>query len=159
MKRGLIWLLLAGVSSVSAQSQTVDFDAVDSLIATTPEIEMCEKNGKEDLRFFSKTPERYANFKQEFFKQMNTIPTPDSASHFFCDITVEVNCKGIAGNYDFAIEPRTFKQQDYVYFSQLIELINSLRNQSYVPAYYLGENVNSRVSFRLAAKQGKWVLQ
>lgn len=159
MKWCVILLLVVSVGNAMAQSKPVDFDAVDSLIATTPEIEMCIKNGKEDLRFFSKTPERYSNFKQEFFTQVKDGIVLDSSSHFFCDITVEVNCKGIAGNYDFAIEPRTFSQQDYFYFNRLVDLINSLRNYNYKPAYYLGENVNSQVSFRLAAKHGAWFLQ
>ena len=149
--------LLFGASSI-LKAQQVDFDAVDSLIETTPAIALCKKDGKDDLRFFSKTPEKYANFKQEFLKQALETFTFDAKSHFYCDITVEVNCKGEAGNYTFAIEPRTFNGQDFEYFKQLIALVNKLRGYSFVPAFYLGENVNSKVRFRMAAKEGKVTL-
>ena len=82
-----------------------------------------------------------------------------SKSHFHCDITVEINCEGKAGNYNFAIEPRTFNQEDFENFRQLIVLIYKLRNYAFKPAIYLGENVNSKVKFRLAAKDGTPVMQ
>lgn len=141
------------------QAEQVDFDKLDSLIATTPAIALCEKNGEEDLRFFSKTPEGYSNYKQEFARRMEGAFTFNPAHHFFCDITVEVDCNGKAGNYTFGIEPRTFKPQDFEYVTQLVAFINSLAEYSFKPAYYLGENVNSKVSFRLVAKEGKATIQ
>ena len=64
-----LFLLIAlfFLSQVSfAQLSDAYFNAVDSLMETTPAIELCKINGKEDLRFFSKTPEKYSNYKQQF---------------------------------------------------------------------------------------------
>jgi len=155
----LLWMQFVFILSCLAQSTGVDFDALDSLIATTPEIDLCEKDGKEDLRFFSKTPEKYSNYKQEFMLQAADAFAFDSNSHFHCDITVEVNCEGKAGNYNFAIEPRTFNLKDFENFKQLIVLVYKLRDYAFKPAIYLGETVNSKVKFRLAAKDGKPVMQ
>ncbi len=152
-------LMLLVVKLSLSQSVTVDFDKLDSLIATTPEITLCERNGAEDLRFFTKTPEGFSNYKQEFASQMNNVLLFNPAHHFACDVTVEVDCNGKAGNYTFGIEPRTFKQQDFDYVVQLIAFVNSLAKYEFKPAYYLGENVNSKVSFRLMAKEGKPVIQ
>lgn len=145
--------------SVTAQNTGVDFDAVDSVIATTPSIDLCKINGTEDKRFFSKAPEKYSDFKQEFMKQAADAFIFDHKSHFFCDVTAEVNCKGKAGNYNFAFEPRTFKQQDFEYLKQLVDLVNRLRDFTFKPAFYLGQDVNSKVRFRLVAKDGKPVMQ
>lgn len=142
-----------------AQLSDAYFDAVDSLIETTPAIELCQLNGKEDLRFFSKTPEKYSNYKQQFIEQAEGAFTFVAGSHFFCDIAVEVNCNGKAGNYDLAIEPRTFNLADFENFKQLIVLLQKLRSFSFQPAIYLGEAVNSKVKFRLLVKDGKVVLQ
>ena len=142
-----------------AQNARVDFNAVDSLIGTTPEVALCKIKGKEDKRFFAKAPEKYSDFKQVFMQQVADAFTFSNRSHFFCDITVEVNCNGEAGNYDFAIEPRTFKPEDFEYFTQLIAFVNHLRTATFKPAFYLGENVNSKLRFRLLAKDGKVVMQ
>ena len=142
-----------------AQLSDAYFDAVDSLIETTPAIELCQLNGKEDLRFFTKTPEKYSSYKQQFIAQAADAFTFAAGSHFFCDITVEVNCNGKAGNYILAIEPRTFNISDFENFKQLIALLEKLRGFSFQPAIYLGEAVNSKVKFRLLAKEGKVVLQ
>jgi hypothetical protein len=155
----LVLMFLFCVSLAPAQSTAVDFDVVDSLIQTTPGIYLCDKDGKEDLRFFSKTPESLSNYKQEFARQMTDAFNFDSAGHFFCDISVEVNCKGKAGNYRFAIEPRTFSTRDLECLKQLIVFVNKLRDYEFKPAYYLNESVNSKVRFRLAAIEGKAVLQ
>ena len=142
------------------QTPAVDWDLVDSLIATTPGIGLCLKNGKEDVRFFSKTPEKYSNFKQEFIKQAETAFTFTEATHWYCDISAEINCDGEAGNYTFAVEPRTFKAEDLEYFKQLINLVNTkLKTYEFQPAIYLGEKVNTKVRFRLAAKNGFAILQ
>ncbi len=151
--------MLVFLFSNSQPSTAVDFDAVDSLIATTPAIDLCLKDGKEDMRFFSKTPEKYSNFKQQFMLKATEAFTFDAKSHFHCDIAVEVNCEGKAGNYTFAIEPRTFNLQDFEYFTQLIALVNRLYDYAFKPAYYLGEDVNSKVRFRIAAKEGKLIMQ
>lgn len=135
------------------------FNAVDSLIETTPAIELCKINGKEDLRFFSKTPEKYSNYKQQFITQAADAFKFAAGSHFFCDITVEINCSGKAGNYNLAIEPRTFNLADFENFKQLIALLEKLRPFSFQPAIYLGEAVNSKVKFRVLAKEGRVVLQ
>ena len=157
MKTALLFLFcyLTLFSFCFAQSASVDFNAVDSLMGTTPEIALCKVNGKEDTRFFTKAPEKYSDFKQVFMKQAAKVFTFSIKSHFFCDIAAEVNCKGEAGNYNFAIEPRTFKPEDFEYFTQLITLVNGLRKVTFKPAFYLGENVNSKVRFRLFAKDGK----
>jgi hypothetical protein len=153
----LSFLLLSQLSF--AQLSDAYFDAVDSLMETTPAIELCKINGKEDLRFFSKTPEKYSNYKQQFIAQAVDAFKFAAGSHFFCDITVEVNCSGKAGNYDLAIEPRTFNISDFENFKQLIALLEKLRSFSFQPAIYLGEAVNSKVKFRVLAKDGKVVLQ
>lgn len=162
----LKWFLLIGIVACSAvvmaqqAEPEVDFDAVDSLIATTPEIDMCLKNGEEDLRFFSKTPEKYSDFKQKFMEEaLKVITTIPPHNHFRCEITVEVDCNGRAGNYNFGIEPRTFSTNDYLVFEQLIKTIQGLRNTVFTPAYYLGENVNSKVRFVLLVKDDKLIMQ
>ena len=142
-----------------AQLSDEYFNAVDSLIETTPAIELCQLNGKEDLRFFTKTPEKYSSYKQQFIAQAADAFTFAAGSHFFCDITVEVNCNGKAGNYILAIEPRTFNISDFENFKQLIALLEKLRGFSFQPAIYLGEAVNSKVKFRVLAKDGRVVLQ
>jgi hypothetical protein len=162
----LKWILLIGAIvycfALRAQQtgQEVDFDAVDSLIATTPELDMCLKNGEEDLRFFSKTPEKYSDFKQRFMDEaLRVITAIPAHNHFRCEITVEVDCKGRAGNYNFGIEPRTFSVDDYKVLEQLIKTIDGLRNTTFTPAYYLGESVNSKVRFVLLVKDDKLIMQ
>lgn len=159
MKNRLLFLFMISSSFGFAQTTGVDFDLLDSLIATTPEISLCKKDGKEDTRFFSKAPERYSDYKQELMKLAGDTFAFDPKSHFYCDITVEVNCKGKAGNYDFAFEPRTFTPQHFEYLKQLIALVNRLHDCTFKPAFYLGEDVNSKVRFRLMAKDGKLVMQ
>lgn len=154
-----LFLMWVCIGNCAAQRNEVNFDAVDSLIETTPELDMCLKDGKEDLRFFYKTPEKYSDYKQQFAKQAAGVLVFEPNSHFVCDVSVEVNCKGQAGNYDFAIEPRTFSLKDFEYFKQLIGLVNQLKSFAFKPAHYLGEDVNSKVKFRLAAKDGKAVVQ
>ncbi len=147
--------------SVLAQAQLADsyFDTMDSLIETTPQITLCQKDGKEDLRFFSKTPEKYADYKQVFARVADTTFTFEETSHFFCDIQVEINCKGKAGNYSFSVEPRTFTLSDYNHFLKLMQLVNNLQQHVFTPAVYLGEKVNTITKFRLSAKAGKPALQ
>lgn len=159
MKHLLFILLLFCTQLSFAQLSDAYFYAVDSLIETTPAIELCKIKGKEDLRFFTKTPEKYSNYKQQFIAQAADAFTFAAGSHFFCDITVEVNCSGKAGNYDLAIEPRTFNLSDFENFKQLIALLEKLRSFSFQPAIYLGEAVNSKVKFRLLAKEGRVILQ
>ena len=141
------------------QQSSVDFDAIDSLIGTTPEIKLCKKAGKEDLRFMSKTPEKYSTYKLDFMTAAPDAFSFDAGSHFTCGVTVEVNCEGKAGNYHFAIEPRNFKPADFENFKQLIALVNKLTDLNFTPAIYLGENVNSKISFKLLAKNGKLLMQ
>ena len=157
--RILLLLFLSSSYICQAQLSGVDFDVIDSLIATTPEISLCKINGKEDERFFTKTPEKYSNYKQEFMKLIaDSIAFPTN-NHFRCDITAEINCRGEAGNYDFAIEPKIFTPEDFKVFQQLIQLVNQNRNYVFKPAIYLNENVNSKVHFRLLSKDGKAVMQ
>ncbi|HLP20350.1 MAG TPA: hypothetical protein VK174_08615 [Chitinophagales bacterium] len=137
----------------------VDFDVVDSLIETTPALDMCLKDGKEDLRFFSKTPEKYSDFKQKFMEQVSTAVNIPAGSHFYCDISAEINCEGKAGNYNFAFEPRTFTIDDFEILKQYITLVNAMRETVFTPAIYLGEKVNSKVRFKLLAKEGKVTMQ
>lgn len=119
---------------------------MDSLIETTPAIELCKINGKEDLRFFQNARKIF-NYKQQFITQAADAFKFAAGSHFFCDITVEINCSGKAGNYNLAIEPRTFNLADFENFKQLIALLEKLRPFSFQPAIYLGEAVNSKVKF------------
>lgn len=158
----LIVMTFAYSFALQAQQagQEVDFDAVDSLIATTPELDMCLKNGEEDLRFFSKTPEKYSDFKQRFMDEaIRVITYIPQRNHFRCDMAVEIDCKGRAGNYTFGIEPRTFSIYDYKVLEQLIKTIDGLRNTTFTPAYYLGESVNSKVRFVLQVKDDKLIMQ
>jgi hypothetical protein len=159
MKSFLLVAVVLTCSFCFGQQSKIDFDLLDSLITTTPEIDLCKKDGKEDVRFMTKTPEKYSNFKQEFINQAVDAFSFAGSSHFFCDISVQINCEGKAGNYHFSIEPRNFKDQDFENFKQLIVLVNKLANFAFKPAMYLGENVNSKVSFRLTVKDGKPVLQ
>ncbi len=158
-KLSLVFFLAFLLQTCWAQQEVVDFDEVDSLIATTPAIYLCLKDGQEDLRFFSKTPEKYSNYAQVFANQMASAFSFDSASHFFCDITVEVSCEGKAGNYLFGIEPRTFSMADFSCLKQLVVFVNKLRDYEFTPAYYLGENVNTKVKLRLEAKDGVAVIK
>ncbi|MBK7149453.1 MAG: hypothetical protein IPH78_11690 [Bacteroidetes bacterium] len=155
---------LAGIISLlsvpaTAQWSDVDFNAVDSLIETVHSVELCLKEGKEDLRFFQKTPEKYSDFKSVFFKQVNDSLSCAQAGKFQCGITAEVNCKGRVGNFTFAIEPRIFYRAEYSYFQQLIGLIGSLKDYPYQPAMYLGEAVNSKVRLKLLVKEGKLYME
>lgn len=139
-----------------AQQNDIDYDAaIDSLVSTTPGIYRCQKNGKDDTRYLTKTPEKYSNYQPVFYQYVDSFIHFSKTSHFFCDVEVEINCKGEAGNYLLSIEPRLFHAEDFEYFKQLIALIESLRNYKFKPAYYLGEDVNSRVKFRLYADKGK----
>jgi hypothetical protein len=162
--RWLIVLCCTGLITCSVLAQQtdtlqVDFDVVDSLIESTPAIEMCLKNGEEDLRFFSKVPERYSDYKQQFMEEaLKTITIP-AGNRFNCEVSVEIDCKGMAGNYTFGLEFRTFKYSDYEVFSQLIALINSISTRAFKPAHYLGEDVNSKVRFRLLVKDNKLIMQ
>ncbi len=130
-------------------------DTVDMLIEATPVIDLCVVNAKEDVRFMSKAPEKYSSYKQEFMKRaLADLRFPDS-SHFHCDIEVEINCLGKAGNYTFGIEPRTFSRDDFQSFRQVISLVEALRNFTFTPAIYLGEQVNSNAHFRIQIKNGE----
>lgn len=159
MKSTLTTILL--ILAVAAQAQLADsyFDIIDSLIEATPQIELCKKDGKDDLRFFSKTPEKYADYKQVFAQIADTTFHFEETSHFFCDIQVEINCEGKAGNYSISIEPRTFTLSDYGHFLKLIQLIAELKLHVFTPAVYLGEKVNSKTKFRLMTKNGNVVIQ
>jgi hypothetical protein len=154
-------LLLLVLEAVQGNAQLADqyFEMMDSMQYATPHIDLCQKNGKEDLRFMSKAPEKYSDYKDVFAIEAANAFSFDSKSHFFCDITVEINCEGQAGNYSFAVEPRTFNMKDYEDFKQLISIVEKLRGRTFKPAYYLGENVNSKVKFRLAAYNGKAVVR
>lgn len=159
MKYLLTYLLSSLVITLQAQLADSYFDTIDSLTEATPQIELCKKDGKEDLRFFSKTPEKYSDYKLVFARAADSTFNFEETSHFFCDVTVEINCEGKAGNYSISIEPRTFTLEDYHHFLTLISLIEKLSPQSFTPAIYLGEKVNSKVKFRLAAKNGNVTLQ
>ena len=78
----------------------------------------------------------------------------DSSSHFTCLLEVEINCKGMAGNYSFGIEPRTFTNNDFKNFKQLISIVETLQKNIFKPASHLGELVNSRLKFKINAKDG-----
>ena len=148
----IFWLI---ATWANAQISDAELDYIDSLIESTPTINLCLKDGKEDLRFFNKAPEKYSNFKQVFItKALETISFSDTTS-FKCDIDVEINCQGQAGNYNFAIEPRTFQSKHVPYFVLLIQLIQSLQNYPIQPAQYLGETVNSTARFTLITQGGK----
>lgn len=147
-------LSLSGFSQLSGE----DFDRMDSMIARTAQVPLCKKDGKQDLRFIKRTPEKYSNYKEEFARQMEGAFTFAEKSHFFCDIDVEINCEGKAGNYTFTIEPRTFDQADYENFKQLMAFVEKLRNYTFIPAVNLGENVNSKTSFRFTTRNGKPVV-
>lgn len=138
-----------------AQLSGEDFDRIDSMIARTAHVPLCKKNGKDDVRFMNRAPEKYSSYREDFTKLIDSAFTFPANSNFFCDITAEINCEGKAGNYDFAIEPRTFDYNDFKNFKQLMALVEKLRNYTFKPAVNLGENVNSSVRFRLMAKNGK----
>lgn len=141
--------------STYSQLSPVDFNEVDSLIETTPTIQLCMKDGQEDVRFLNKTPEKYSDFRQQFYKQvLSAIVFPDS-SKFQCDISAEIDCRGKAGNFGFGIEPRIFYEGEMESFRQLIALVHSLRDYEYTPAMYLGEQVNSKAKFRLIVRKGQ----
>ncbi|MBP7390322.1 MAG: hypothetical protein KA841_07950 [Chitinophagales bacterium] len=142
-----------------AQWSPVDFNEVDSLIESTHSIDLCLVDGKEDLRFFSKTPEKYADFKLIFFNQAKGALTYADSSRFKCDITVEINCEGKAGNFVFGIEPRMFYEDEMKTFRQLIQLVGSVKDYSYTPATYLGKQVNSKAKFKLLVKEGKLYME
>jgi hypothetical protein len=159
MRNGLTFIALLCSLSLQAQLSGTDFDAIDSLEEATPQVNLCKKNGKEDLRFMSRVPEKYSSYKQEFADSATGAFTFTEKSHFYCDLTVEVNCEGKAGNYSFAIEPRTFGPADLENFKQLMSLVEKFRNHIFVPAVYLGEKVNSTSKFRISAKDGRPVVQ
>ncbi len=143
---------------ICAQLSGDDFARIDSMIARTAQVPLCKKDGKDDIRFINRAPEKYSNYKEEFARQMADVFKFSPDSHFFCDIDVEINCDGKAGNYTFTIEPRTFDMADFENFKQLISLVEKLRNYTFVPAVYLGANVNSKTSFRITTKNGKPVI-
>lgn len=153
------WVFSLLCVSAMAQWSDVDFNAVDSLIESVHSVDLCLKDGKEDVRFFQKTPEKYSDFKSVFFKQVNDSLSCAQAGKFQCGITAEVNCKGRVGNFTFAIEPRIFYRAEYSYFQQLIGLIGSLKDYPYQPAMYLGEAVNSKVRLKLLVKEGKLYME
>ncbi len=144
---------------INAQWSPVDFNEVDSLIETTPSIQLCLKDGQEDIRFLTKTPEKYSDFRQQFYKQVFSAITFPDTSRFQCDVSAEIDCNGKAGNFGFAIEPRIFYQGEIESFRQLITLVHSLRNYEYKPAMYLGQPVNSKAKFRLVVRKGQLMLE
>lgn len=158
--KSILFIVLFLLTTLSTYSQISDaeMDTVDMLIDATPLVDLCLVNTKEDLRFMNKAPEKYSNYKQEFMKRALTdLRFPDS-SHFHCDVEVEINCKGKAGNYTFGIEPRTFSRDDFQSFRQVISLVEALRNFLFIPATYLGEQVNSNARFRIQVKGGEIVM-
>ncbi len=155
----LIFIALFCSGTIRAQLSEEEFNTIDSLIASTPEIELCLKDGKEDLRFFSRAPEKHSDYKKLFLESAIASITFNERSKFFCDIEVEINCKGESGNHIFRIEPRGFGPDDFENFKQLIEAVEKFRGHPFTPAIYLGELVNSKLKFRLAAKNGQVVLQ
>jgi hypothetical protein len=159
MRNTFIFLALLLNFSVQAQLSGADFDAIDSLEEATPQLSLCKKNGKDDLRFMNRAPEKYSNYKQEFADSAAGAFTFTEKSHFYCDLSVEINCEGKAGNYSFAIEPRTFGPADLENFKQLMTLVEKFRYHIFAPAVYLGEKVNSTTKFRISAKDGRPVVQ
>lgn len=144
---------------IHAQLSEEDFNTIDSLIASTPEIALCLKDGKEDFRFFNRAPEKHSDYKKQFLEAALTSITFSPKSNFFSDIEVELNCKGEAGNYIFRIEPRGFGPADFENVKQLMALVEKFRAHLFTPAIYLGEQVNSKQKFRLLAKNGQPTLQ
>ncbi|MCX6199171.1 MAG: hypothetical protein NTY88_08105 [Bacteroidetes bacterium] len=70
MKLFLI-IALFFLSQVSfAQLSDAYFNAVDSLMETTPAIELCKINGKEDLRFFPKRPKNTATTNSSLWRRL-----------------------------------------------------------------------------------------
>ena len=156
----LAFLFLAIPLLSVAQQNEIDYDAaIDSLVSTMPGIYLCQKNGKDDTRYLTKTPEKYSNYQPVFYQYVDSFIHFSNTSRFFCDLQVDINCKGEAGNYLLSIEPRLFHAEDFEYFKQLVALIESLRNFKFKPAYYLGEDVNGRVKFRLYADKGKALIK
>jgi hypothetical protein len=159
MKIAFTILIVSFVQFSFGQLGSGDLDVIDSLIAHTPEIQLCKKDGKEDLRFINRAPEKYSSYKDTFLKQMTDAITFPPKSNFTCQISVEVNCEGKAGNYRFAIEPRAFTQADFENFKQLIALVQKLRDYTFTPAVYLGEKVNSKTRFRIRLQHGRLLIQ